>query len=73
MIVETLRLLHSQNWYGCSDTIELAKGQNAIPKTWKETRRKLKRKAFMQAGLAANQVKKKSIIKKISSWLLSRK
>lgn len=73
MIIETIKLLHAQKWYGCSDTIELAKGRNAIPKTWKEAREKVRRNAYMQAGRAASQVKKKSLIKSISSWLLNRK
>ena len=43
MIAETIKLLHSFHWYGCSDTIEIAKGKNAIPKNWVETKEKIKR------------------------------
>lgn len=44
MIAQTIKLLQSGKWYGCSETIEIAKGKNAIPKTWKATKEKIKRR-----------------------------
>ena len=43
MIAETIKLLHSNQWYGCSENIEIAKGKNEIPKTWKEAKEQIKR------------------------------
>lgn len=43
MIAATIKLLQSQPWYGCGHTIEIAKGKNALPKSWKETKEKIKR------------------------------
>ena len=43
MIAETIKLLNSHTWYGCSDNIEIAKGKNAIAKTWKESKEQIKR------------------------------
>ncbi len=47
MIAETIKLLQSYHWYGCSETIEIAKGKNAIPKDFKETKEKIKRKRWL--------------------------
>lgn len=43
MIAETIKLLQSFHWYGVSETIEIAKGKNSIPKNWKEAKEKIKR------------------------------
>lgn len=43
MIAETIKLLHSNEWYGQSETIEIAKGKNEIPKTWKQAKEQIKR------------------------------
>lgn len=43
MIAETIKLLQSFHWYGCTETIEIAKGKNAIPKSWNEAKEKIKR------------------------------
>jgi hypothetical protein len=43
MIAETIKLLHSHTWYGASENIEIAKGKNAIVKSWNETKEKIKR------------------------------
>lgn len=43
MIAETIKLLHSHTWYGCSENIEIAKGKNSIPKNWKEAKEQIKR------------------------------
>lgn len=46
MIAETIKLLHSHTWYGCGENIEIAKGKNAIPKTWKEAKEQIRRYKF---------------------------
>lgn len=43
MIAETIKLLQSDNWYGCGEYIELAKGKNAIPKRWSQAKEQIKR------------------------------
>ena len=43
MIAETIKLLQSFHWYGSGETIEIAKGKNAIPKNWKEAKEQIKR------------------------------
>lgn len=43
MIVETLQILRSNPWYGCGETIEIAKGKNSIPKTWHQVKEQIKR------------------------------
>ena len=48
MIAEIIKLLHSHTYYGCSETIEIAKGKNAIPKRWKEAKEKIKRFSKMK-------------------------
>lgn len=47
MIAETIRLLQSDKYYGCSEVIEIAKGKNAIPENWKEVKEQIRRKRFM--------------------------
>lgn len=44
MIAETINLLQSNTYYGCGAAIEIAKGSNAIPKTWAQAKEKIKRK-----------------------------
>lgn len=44
MIAETIKLLQSSEWYGCSENIEIAKGENEIPKRWKEVKEQIKRR-----------------------------
>ena len=48
MIAETIKLLHSHHWYGCGEHIEIAKGKNAIPRTWKEAKEQIKRYRIWQ-------------------------
>lgn len=43
MIAETIKLLHSNTWYGCGENIEIAKGKNSIPKNWKEAKEQINR------------------------------
>ena len=43
MIDNALKLLRSSEWYGCSETIEIAKGKNKMPLTIKEGVTKIKR------------------------------
>lgn len=49
MIAETIKLLQSNSWYGCNEIIEIAKGKNAVPKTWKEAKEKIRRRKYMEA------------------------
>lgn len=44
MIADTIKLLQSMQWYGCSENIEIAKGKNSIPKKWSDAKEKIKRK-----------------------------
>lgn len=44
MIKEILDLLKSAEHYNQSELIEIAKGKNKIPETWKETFKQHKRK-----------------------------
>ena len=44
MIAETIKLLQSNDWYGCGENIEIAKGSNAIPKRWSQVKEQIKRK-----------------------------
>jgi hypothetical protein len=71
MIAETIKLLHSGQWYGCGKTIEIAKGKNAIPRTWKGTKEKIKRMRYMLATEIHEENTKRS--KKIISWLRNMK
>jgi hypothetical protein len=48
MIAETIKLLHSQGWYGVGEYTEIAKGKNAIPKNWKEAKEQIKRYRIWQ-------------------------
>ncbi len=43
MIAQIIDLLKKAPYYGCSDTIEIAKGKHAIPKNWKEAKEQIKR------------------------------
>lgn len=43
MITATIKLLQSDNFYGYSDIIEIAKGKNEIPDTMAKARVHLKR------------------------------
>jgi hypothetical protein len=47
MIAETIKLLQSNNYYGCSEVIEIAKGKNAMPKNWEQVKEKIKRSRYM--------------------------
>lgn len=71
MIAQTIKMLQSDQWYGCGHTIEIAKGKNGIPKTWKETKEKIRRIRHMQATEMREENTEKS--KKIISWLKSMK
>jgi hypothetical protein len=39
------KLLRSSDWYGVSETIEIAKGKNKLPTTLKQGLEQLKRKS----------------------------
>ncbi len=71
MIAQTIKLLQSARWYGCGDTIEIAKGKNAVPKTWKETMEKVRRNRHMIVAATREENTQKS--KRIISWLKSLK
>lgn len=71
MIAETIKQLQSAKWYGCGPTIERAKGKHALPESWKETKEKIRRSAYMQATEAKEQNREKS--KKVMRWLSGRK
>lgn len=43
MIAEIIDLLKKAPYYGCSHSIEIAKGKHAIPKNWKEAKEQIKR------------------------------
>lgn len=43
MIADILKLLSFDEHYGQSENIEIAKGKYAIPKTWKEGFKQVKR------------------------------
>ena len=42
-------LLRQDNYYGISETVEIAKGKNKAPKTFKESFNQIKRKASITA------------------------
>ena len=42
-MIEIINILRNQNFYGCSDTIEIAKGKNEMVTDWKGFKRKIKR------------------------------
>jgi len=48
MIAETIKLLQSNEFYGQSEFIEIAKGKNAIPNNWKEAKKQIKRNRLWQ-------------------------
>lgn len=67
MIAEIIRQLQSGKWYGCSDTIEIAKGKHAIPKTWEQAKEKIRRVKYTQQRVYKRQ--NKNILK----WLLGKR
>lgn len=78
MIAETIKLLQSGTWCGCSETIEIAKGKNAIPKTWAQAKEKMNRRKFMEAEKGRKKARKQwenivSKCKKIWAWLFAKK
>ena len=42
MITDTIKLLHTEDFYGLSEFIEIAKGKYELPKSIKIGRRKIK-------------------------------
>jgi hypothetical protein len=42
-MIEIINILRSQNFYGCSDTIEIAKGKNEMVTDWKGFKCKINR------------------------------
>ena len=40
---ELLDLLHSAEWYGVSETIDIAKGKNEMVTNWRDAIKKIKR------------------------------
>lgn len=42
-IINTIKLIRSDDFYGAPESIEIAKGKNQIPKGFKQFFRKLKR------------------------------
>lgn len=67
LIIDTIKLLQSEKWYGCSDVIEIAKGKNAYSRTWPQAKEKMKRAWLMERSKLSN--KKEGITKKIFTWL----
>jgi hypothetical protein len=45
-MIEIINILRSQEFFGVSDTIEIAKGKNEMVSTWKGLKRKLKRQWY---------------------------
>lgn len=43
MIKQIIDLLASSEFYGCSETIEIAKGKYKMPESWKEGKKQIKR------------------------------
>lgn len=73
MIAETIKILHSNNWYGCSEVIEMAKGKNSIPKTWQDVKKKIRRANFMQKAAMSESIEKSTILKRVQRWLLKKR
>ncbi|MDG3582047.1 hypothetical protein [Galbibacter pacificus] len=48
MIVQILKLLQTDNYYGISKEIEIAKGKNELPKSFQEIINQAKRKLKWQ-------------------------
>lgn len=69
MIAEIIKQIQSNEWYGCGDIIETAKGKNAIPKTWREAKEKIKRARFMEADKAKTENNNTGLIKTLVQWL----
>ena len=44
MISLIIKLAQSQEWYGVSQNVEIAKGKNQYKQTWKQTTKHIKRK-----------------------------
>jgi hypothetical protein len=42
-MIEVINILRSREFYGCSNTIDIAKGKNEMVSTWKGFKIKLKR------------------------------
>lgn len=66
-IAETIKLLQSGKWYGCSEIIEIAKGKNAFIRNKAQGREKIKRAWLMERSRIID--KKESVTQKILSWL----
>jgi len=43
MITLIIQLAQSQEWYGVSDVVEIAKGKNQYKETWWQTTKHIKR------------------------------
>ena len=43
MITQIIQLLQSQEWYGVSEVVEIAKGKYQYKQTWKQTSKHIKR------------------------------
>lgn len=43
MISLIIQLAQSQEWYGVSENVEIAKGKNQYMQTWKQMKKQLKR------------------------------
>ncbi len=71
LIIDTIKMLQSQPWYGCSNIIEIAKGKNALPRNWKETKEKIRRGWYMDATKIEEDKEQKT--NTILSWLTRRK
>jgi hypothetical protein len=44
MILLIIKLAQAQEWYGVSETVEIAKGENQYKQTWKQATKHIKRK-----------------------------
>ncbi len=47
-MIEIINILRSNEFYGCSDTIEIAKGKNEMVTNWKGFKRKTKRQWLLK-------------------------
>jgi hypothetical protein len=48
MITETIKLLNSNEFLGISESIEILKGKNEIPKNFQDVKNKIKRQWHLQ-------------------------
>lgn len=45
---ELLDLLHSKNWFGVSNTVDIAKGKHEMVTNWRDAKQKIKRQWLLK-------------------------